>query len=139
MKKQILNLASLFLVVGLAMVSANAQAGGIRVNVPFNFTVSGKSFPTGEYTMVAASRQVNIQNARGTVVAMVLANDISGRSAGETGEIIFHCYRERCFLSEIWSPAWESGRQLLTSRTEEDLAKQGDGKYFAVLGEKPRK
>jgi hypothetical protein len=103
MKSQTLIVASLCMAIGLAVVSAHAQRGGIQAKVPFNFAVSGKTFPAGKYTM-----------------------------------IIFHCYNDRCFLSELWSPAQEKGRQLLTSRTEANLAKEERGKYFAVLGEKPR-
>jgi hypothetical protein len=89
--------------------------------------------------MIASSHQVNIEDDYGKVVAMVLANDVSGRSAGENGQIIFHCYRDRCFLSQVWSPTQENGRELLTSRQEAELTKEGKGNYFAVLGEKPRK
>jgi hypothetical protein len=136
-KSQALIVASLCVAIGLAVVPAHAQRGGVQVKVPFNFVVSGKIFPAGEYTMVATSYQVRIEDAGGRVIAMVLANDISGRSAGENGQIIFHCYGDRCFLSELWSPTQENGPQLLTSRTEADLAKEERGKYFAVLGEKP--
>jgi hypothetical protein len=108
--------------------------------IPFDFAVSGKTFPAGEYTMVAASHQVRIEDAKGRLIPMVLANNISGRSAAANGQIIFHCYRDRdrCFLSELWSPTQENGRQLLTSRTEAELAKEDREKYLAVVGEKPR-
>lgn len=139
MKKQILTVAGLCFVIGLAVVPVYAQAGGVRANVPFNFAVSGKTLPAGHYTMLAASHQVKIQDAQGRMVAMVLANEVSGRSAGESGQIIFHCYRDRCFLAEVWSPAKDNGRQLLTSRTEAGLSREESGKYFAVLGEKPQK
>jgi hypothetical protein len=89
--------------------------------------------------MIAASHQVKLQDARGRMISLVLANDVAGRSAGANGEIIFHCYGEHCFLSEVWSPAQDYGRQLLTSRTEAELAKEEKGRYFAVLGEKPQK
>jgi len=136
MKKQTLIAASLCLVVGLAAVSANAQAGGVKAKVPFNFAVSGKTFPAGEYTMIASSHLVNIEDGDGRIVAKVLANEVSGRSAGENGRIIFHCYRDRCFLAEVWSPRQENGREFPTSRPEANLAKEEKGKYFAVLGEK---
>jgi len=139
MTRQTLIVATLCLVIGLAGVPAYAQAGGVQAKVPFNFTVSGKVFPAGVYTMIPASQQVKIQDANGTMVAMVLANDVSGRSAGGNGQIIFRCYRDRCFLSELWSPTQDNGRQLLTSRTEADLAKEEKGKYFAILGQKPGK
>jgi len=138
MKSPTLLVASLCVAFGLGVVPAHAQRGGVQAKVPFNFAVSGKVFPAGEYTMIAASHQVRIEDAHGKIVAMVLANNISGRSAGANGRITFHCYSDRCFLSELWSPTHENGSQLFTSRTEEDLAKEERGKYFAVLGEKPR-
>jgi hypothetical protein len=138
MKNKTLIVASLCVAIGLTVVSAYAQAGGLQAKVPFNFTVLGKTFPAGEYTMIAASHQVRIEDGKGRLVAMVLANDISGRSARATGQIIFHCYSDRCFLSELRSPVQDNGRQLLVSRSEAHLAKEERGKYFAVLGEKPR-
>ena len=139
MKKQTLSVASLCLVFGLTVAPAYAQPGGVQAKIPFNFAIPGKSFPAGEYTMIVGSHQVNIQDAYGRKIAMVLANEISGRSAGANGQIIFHCYSEHCFLSEVWSPTHENGRQLLTSRSEGDLTKKDSGKYFAVLGAKLQK
>ena len=138
MKNPTLLVASLCVAAGLAAVPAYAQRGGVQAKVPFNFAVAEKIFPAGEYTMIAVSHQVRIEDAKGRLIAMVLANDMLGRSTGANGQIIFHCYSDRCFLSELWSPAQETGRQLLTSRTEADLAEEERGKYFAVLGEKLR-
>ena len=139
MKKQTLSVASLCLVIGLAVAPAYAQSGGIQAKIPFNFSVAGKTFPAGAYTMIAVSHQVNIRDADGRKIAMVLANEISGRSTGANGQIIFHCYGEHCFLSEVWSPTHENGRQLLSPRSERDLAKKENGKSFAVLGAEPQK
>ena len=139
MKKQILSVASLCLVVGLALAPAYAQSGGVHAKIPFNFTVAGKTFPAGAYTMIVVSHQVNIRDADGRKIAMVLANEISGKSTGANGQIIFHCYSEHCFLSEVWSPTHEDGLQLLTPRSEADLAKKENGGYFAVLGAESQK
>lgn len=138
MKSQTLIVAGVCLGVGLAVGPAFAQQCGVKAKVPFNFAISGKTLPAGEYTMVAASHQVRIKDGKGKVIAMVLANDISGRSAGPRGQLVFHCYSSRCFLSELWSPDQENGRQLLNSRSEADLSKEDSGKYFAVLGENPK-
>ncbi len=83
--------------------------------------------------MIAGSHQVNIEDDHGKIVAMVLANDISGRAPGKNGQIIFHCYHNRYFLAEVWSPTQENGRELPTSRAEANLAREGERKYFAVL------
>jgi hypothetical protein len=138
MKSQMLIVAGLCLAVGLTVVPLNAQTGGVQAKVPFNFEVLGKTFPSGAYTMIATLDQVGIEDATGTLVARVVSNQISGRSVGPNGQIIFHCYRDRCFLAELWSPTQENGRQLLTSRPEANLAKEVPRTYFAVLGEKPR-
>jgi hypothetical protein len=139
MIKQTLPVASLCLAIGLAVAPACAQSGGIQAKIPFNFAVAAKNFPAGAYTMIVGSHQVSIRDGDGRKIATVLANEITGRSAGSTGQIIFHCYSEHCFLSEVWSPAYENGRQLLTPRSERDLAKKESGRYFAVVGAKPRK
>jgi len=139
MKRQTLPFASLCLVVGLAVAPARAQSGGVQAKIPFNFTVAGKTFPAGAYTMIVVSRQVNIRDADGRKIAMVLANEVSGKSAGANGRIIFHCYSEHCFLSEVWSPTHENGLQMLAPRSEADLAKKENAGYFAVLGGEPQK
>jgi hypothetical protein len=138
MKKQALIVVSLCLFVGLAVVRAYSQAGGVQVQakVPFEFVISGKTFPAGEYTMVACPLGVAIQDEHGITIATVLASDISGRSASVNGQIVFHCYNDRhCFLSEVWSPRQDTGRQLLISGAEADLAKEESKKEVAVLGE----
>lgn len=139
MKKQMFFVASLCSAIALTVIPVNAQAGGVQSHIPFKFSVSGKTLPAGEYTMIESSNQVRIQDAHGRMVAMVLANDVSGRSAGDNGQIIFHCYRDYCFLSEVWAPTELDGRQLLTSGTEAGLAKEETAKYFALVGEKPQK
>jgi DNA-binding IscR family transcriptional regulator len=85
------------------------------------------------------SRGVKIEDGRGLIVGMVLTNEIAGRPVGQNGQLVFHCYRDRCLLSEVWSSARENGRQFLTQRAEAELAKEEQGKYFAILGEKPEK
>jgi hypothetical protein len=139
MKKQTLIVASLSLIIGLAVAPAFAQSGGVRARIPFNFTVAGKTFAAGVYTMIVSSHQVNIRDADGRKVAIVLANEISGRSAGATGHIIFHCYREHCFLAEVWSPTNENGHQLFTHRSEASLARRENVKYAVVIGAEPYK
>jgi hypothetical protein len=135
MKRQALFTASLYMMIGMVVASVNAQTGGVRAEVPFSFVAAGKTLPAGAYTMVAGSDMVSVvSTAGGRTVALALVNKVSGRSAGANGRIIFHCYRERCFLAEVWSPTGENGRQLLTSRVEAELAKEGEGQYFAILG-----
>ena len=138
MKSKTLIVASFCLLLGLAAATANAQESVLQAKVPFNFVVSGKTLIAGEYTMMILPHQVKIEDANGRIVAMVLATEVSDRSAARIGHIVFHCYRYRCFLSEVWLAARENGRQLFITRAEAELAKGEKGQYFAVLGEKPQ-
>ena len=137
MKNRMLTVASLCLVVALAVVSASAQAT-VQARVPFPFVVLGKTFPAGEYMLITNPHQVKIEDTNRRVVAYVLADEVSDRSTRKRGQIIFRCYGDRCFLAEVWPPSLEQGRELLTSRAEAELAREQSGKYFAVLGKTPK-
>jgi hypothetical protein len=125
-----------FLMLGVASGIANGQTGGVRAKVPFDFSVGAKRFAAGEYMMVPNSQGVTVVSlAEGRTVAMALANPVSGKTAGRAGQVVFRCYRQHCFLEEVWSPTVDSGRRLLTSPAEREQARVGAGVYFAVLGQ----
>jgi hypothetical protein len=65
MKSQTLIVASLYIAFGLAAVPAYAQRSGVQAKIPFNFAVSGKTFPAGEYTMVAVSHPSQNRRCQG--------------------------------------------------------------------------
>ena len=51
------------LAVGLTVIPAYAQrGGGVQAQIPFSFAVSGKTFPAGTYTMIAASHRLKIED-----------------------------------------------------------------------------
>jgi hypothetical protein len=138
MKKQTLSVVGVFLLGGWAVAPGYAEPGAIKANIPFDFVVAGKTLPAGEYRIVAIPHRVDLQDAKGKKIAVVLADEISARSVDADSKIIFHCYREHCFLSEVWSPDYEHG-QCVSSRYEEELMKKEIGKCVTVLGEKLEK
>jgi hypothetical protein len=139
MNKKTTLLASLGLLVGLAVAPAYGQVWGVKVKVPFKFVVASKTLPEGEYLLSSVRDEVFVQDSQGKRVAMVSTNAVSGRTVGSTGEVVFQCYTALCFLSQVWTPGQEFGRELLRSRVETEIAKQETGKYFALLGTEPRK
>ena len=132
MKKQTLSLVSLFL--GMIFSPAYGQTGGIKVNVPFQFTVAGKSLPAGAYVFSSTRGEIWVRNSHGNGVAMALVNSVDGHSPSSKGELMFHCYRSRCFLSQLWNPLQGQGQQLLQSEEEKEAAKQDPATYFALIG-----
>ena len=139
MNKQIRLLASLGLLVGLAIAPAFGQVWGVKVKVPFKFVVANKTLPEGDYLLSSVHDEVFVQDSNGKRVAMVITNAVGGRTVGKTGQVIFECYTDLCFLSQLWTPGQDTGRELLRSRLETEVAKRETGKYFALLGTEPRK
>jgi len=139
MYKKMMKLASLGLLVGLAVAPAYGQVLGVRVKVPFKFVVANKTLTEGEYFLSAVRDEVFVQDSEGKRVAMVPTNAVSGRTVGKTGEVVFECYTDLCFLSQVWTPGRDTGRELLRSRVETEIAKRKTGTYFALLGSELRK
>ncbi len=127
-------LASLALFVGFAVAPAYGQVWGVKVKVPFKFQVANKTLPEGDYLLSSVRDEVFVQDSQGKRVAMVSTNAVSGRTVGNTGEVVFECYTDLCFLSQVWTPGQDTGRELLRSRVETEIAKRETGKYFALLG-----
>jgi hypothetical protein len=139
MNKKTTLLASLGLLAALTVAPAYGQVWGVRVKVPFKFVVANKTLPEGDYLLSSVHDEVFVQDSQGKRVAMVLTNAVGGRTIGKTGEVIFECYADLCFLSQVWTPGQDTGRELLKSRVETEIAKRETGKYFALLGTEPRK
>jgi hypothetical protein len=137
MKKQTFQLLALCVLTTFAVSLAHAQSR-ITVKVPFNFLISDRTFPAGQYSVSSSRNQLTVQDSTGKQVFIGIANPVSGRRVGETGQIVFHCYDNRCFLSEFWTPTRDNGNQLLPSRYEAELAKHRRGMEFALL-EQPQK
>jgi len=139
MNKQTLLLASFGILVGLAAAPAYGQVRSVKVKVPFEFVVANKTLPEGEYVLSSVREEVFVEDSQGKRVAMVLTNAVGGRTVGRTGEVVFECYTDLCFLSQVWTPGQDTGRELLRSRVETVIAKRETGTYFALLGTEPHK
>jgi len=128
MNKKTTLLASLGLLVGIAVAPTYGQVWG----VPTKHCLRA--------TMLSAVRdEVFVQDSQGKRVVMVSTNAVSGQIAGSTGEVVFECYTDLCFLSQLWTPGQDTGRELLRSRKETEIARRETGKYFALLGAEPHK
>jgi hypothetical protein len=140
MNKRTRLLAFLGLLVGLAGPAANGQVQGVKVKVPFKYVVANKTLPGGEYTLSSVRDELFVQDSEGKRVAMVSTNAVSGgRTVGKTGEVVFKCYTDVCFLSQLWTPGQDTGRELLRSPLETGMAKRETGKNFALLDTQPSK
>jgi len=123
--------------------SAHAQSGsGLRANVPFDFTVAGKSFAAGHYSITRVSQtsgdlvlEVNSLDKNSRVFP--ITTRLQTQTPRDQSVLIFHRYGDEYFLAQVWAAGSTTGRAFAKSRRERQLQQQRvgaiDGK--AVTGE----
>ena len=128
MKKLLGVMAVGCLLSALVVVSVHAQDPGsaIRVSIPFDFTVEGKTLPSGNYeirrvndepTMLLIQNVGHRRNER-----MFQAEPEDGRRIPNHSLLIFHRYGEsNYFLSEVVTAGEQTGEELRPTRAERTL------------------
>ena len=126
MKRQaisLISLLSLLLVAG----SAIAQSGPVRSNVPFDFTVEGKTIPAGTYTIGHVGRGPELlllESQDGKMHMIVGSNSAENLNGADKTKLVFNRYKDQYFLSEIWVQGANSGRHIPQTKREKELAKE---------------
>jgi len=92
----------------------------LEVTVPFDFHVGQANLPAGEYNVIhMSSATIQLRNAE-TGKSILLMPTGLGSSKPEP-QLAFHCYGDRCFLSEIRvpeRPAYVLSKSSLERETE---------------------
>ena len=128
MRRQFLKaVVMISVLIGLSAVSTRAQAGNsFTVNVPFDFSVSGKTLPAGEYMVirVGVSRDaLTMCSKDGKGSASALTKTIETRDIQNQTRIVFRRYGKQYFLSQVWISGRSTGRELFTSKVERELTR----------------
>ena len=131
MKKRVFSIGLCGCVLTLLVVaSAYAQMAGtaIRINIPFAFTLRGRSLPAGNYLIRRITDEgdglaiQNLQHSRAH--SLFETEPVDERVAARHNELIFHRYGDQYFLSEIWTAGFETGRELPVSREERAVRRE---------------
>lgn len=130
----------------LTLASAHAQsAKTINVTVPFDFNVADKVLPAGEYLVRRATQNTDegwkIMRKDGRGGAYVLTMFIQAGAVSENSRLVFNCYDDQYFLSQVWTSGKSHGRGILKSGRERSLsremAKKGaERQTVAIIGSK---
>ena len=127
MKKQMLVASTILsLVVTLMVKSVSAQSSHyFRVIVPFEFEISDKRFPAGEYIVrrVSSDRPqwLAITSVNAQTRQTVLTHKIRNGTLQSESKLVFRRYGDQYFLSQIWEDGDTDGHELPRSRGEADL------------------
>jgi hypothetical protein len=128
MKKQSLRMVVIlsFLMI-LSVSSAQAQSGRqMSAKIPFSFRVGNKTFPAGEYGVTRLNPESDkaalaIKSIDGRMSKVILAMPVQAHAPSESAKLVFTRYEDQYFLSQIWTPADNTGLELPKSRSERQL------------------
>ena len=97
----------------------------MRVAIPFDFIVTGKTLPAGYYEI----KRIN-DSPEGLIIRAINNNHdhvmfetetTQARTIPNESEVIFHRYGDSYFLYEVFTAGERTGRELAPSRAERSL------------------
>ena len=97
------------------------------VNIPFNFSVSDKTMPAGEY-LIRRNRKDSdavwvIQNKESGKSAMIMTRPVQANETQEDAKFVFLKYDDLYVLSEFWAAGTNTGREIQVTERERALTK----------------
>ena len=137
MKKQFAAIImSVTAVLVLTAISANAQSRQtMTIDIPFEFTVTGKTYGAGKYTIgrfnPAEPRMLILKKKDGSVKKIFLTQNVKSKTGVENARVVFSKGADSYSLSEIWTGDTEGGLQTINSNVE-----RKSGQVFRAKQEK---
>ena len=118
-------LLSLFVV---GTTSAQEPGTSMRVTIPFEFTVKGKTLPAGDYEVQRINDEpigVLIRNLHNKHEDVVFETEPKiDRSITKRDELIFTRYGDSYFLSEVVTAGEQTGEEVYPSHRERELKRE---------------
>jgi len=115
------------------MSSSQTKSGDTTVTVPFSFVVANQELPSGRYIVASIAQGVlRIFTPHGQGVA-VPVHTTEGKGPEDSGKVVFHRYGNTYFLSEVWTPGSDIGKQVFRSKAEKEVEMRQGKSEIAVL------
>jgi hypothetical protein len=140
MNYHIINMLKAFSACALAVSCLSAQSDHKTVaTVPFEFMVGGQHMAAGTYGVTTSQSTVLIRGEESGSATFALASWAYAAKTQERAKLVFKRYGDRYFLSQVWYPGTNQGRELGISKVERELASNsGKPKIVALLGAAPK-
>jgi hypothetical protein len=136
MKAKLYVLAAALLLSVAATGSSYAQQHTLSVKIPFAFQAGDHTLRAGEYvvdsTVSGTGMIQRLRQVDGNAVMVVMTFPVEARNGHIEPQLVFNCYGETKFLSQIWTGD-NAGRQLSESNREKQAASGEGGREIALL------
>jgi hypothetical protein len=124
MNNRISNMLKAFSVcTALAISCVSAQSDHKTITaVPFDFMVGNRHMPAGTYDITSSQSTLLVRGEDNGSASFAIAISAYAGKTQEQAKLVFKRYGERYFLSQVWYPGTDQGRQLQVSKVERELA-----------------
>jgi hypothetical protein len=112
-------------VLGSSLLNAQVNGRVATATVPFSFRIADRVLPPGNYTLTAHSNGLTQLWNTDTQQGMVFLTHSEMQGPESDPKLVFNCYGDRYFLSQIWYGGSDSGRILAKGRLEKEIAGTG--------------
>jgi hypothetical protein len=120
MKKVLCRVTGMLALAFLAAHAVEAQEP-VLVNIPFAFTAGRTALPAGEYRVQnTGASTLQLVRTDHTAATFVISNAVESNKPQAQSKLIFHCYGDRYFLSQVWVEGHSRGRELAPSAKEKE-------------------
>ena len=124
---------AMLVLIGIAALSASAKAQSlgnrIKANIPFDFTVAGRKFAAGEYSIVRANptagdQVLRVSSADDRSRVLPTTIPVTTLDAKDKSALVFHRIGDEYFLAQVWLAGATTGRAFIKSRRERQLEQE---------------
>ena len=125
MKTRALVMAGMIAMAVMASTRIAQAQEGMKVNIPFDFVAGNKVLPAGEYSVEVSGPMhmlLLIDRKDASAAAFINTNAAVSAEPQSASKLIFNRYGDRYFLSQVWTAGYSTGRQLLKSAREKEMA-----------------
>ena len=113
----------MLVVLGLTMTVSAQTTSVIKVNVPFEFSFAGRTFPAGEYTLVQPMQHLLVlRDSRGHSIAQAFTGGVESLTLADATKVKFTNSDGQYALTEVWQNLNSSGQRLYPSKNSASLA-----------------
>jgi hypothetical protein len=107
--------------------------------VPFDFMVGERHMAAGTYDVTTGPSTVLIRGEENGSATFALASWAYANKTQEQAKLVFKRYGDRYFLSQVWYPGTNQGRELGISKVEREFARNsGKPEIVALLAAVPK-
>lgn len=131
LKKQILTIvATLSLLIPMAIIGFAGLNARVKADIPFDFVVGGKQFQAGKYVVERLHRDnfsgvLIIRSTENGATANFHVNNVTDKSEPQA-RLIFRRYGNQRFLARIYDGQSGEGQEVVRSKAEREAAKKRD-------------